>query len=329
MPDSDPDSVLITGGHEIGGVNSFAHGLRQGFRQIGIPAEIIPASRIFSRFRELRDPNVLKILSTTAVFAAPMARRAICIAHGVPRADYQGWRKLVGIIGSFKIANASPGAQLVSVSHYTAMSLRAIFNVHTDAVIHNPAKSCYLEEVPDITAQRNYITYVGRLIAAKNLHRILPAARLLLDETPGLRVCIIGEGEQRAELESMVDGDPRVEFRGTPDDFTVREWLRKTRVFISGNEVEGFGISYLEAITQGCIVAMPASGGGLEICPEKVGSSVKLMPLSWDRDQTLATLRSALHETWTPIRTTAFTLEAAVHSYLLVDSNFEKDGTML
>src|SRR5208282_446138 len=112
--------------------------------------------------------------------------------------------------------------------------------------------------------------------AAKNLHRILPAVRDLLDETPGLLMCIIGQGEQRADLEAMTGGDPRFQFIGSPDDGTVREWLRRTRVFVSGNEMEGFGIAYLEAMTQGCNVVMPASGGGLEIAPEAIGESVQL-----------------------------------------------------
>ncbi len=321
-----PSKILITGGQEVGGVGSFAEGLANGFAALGIPSEIIRPSRIVSRWRDLRDAKVLKILSTTAVFAAPVARRAICMAHGIPRGDYQGWKKLLAIIGSFKLANACAGIQLVSVSHYTAATLRAIFNIRTDAVIHNPVKPLYLETDDESPRERCYVTYVGRLIAAKNLHRILPAIRDLLDETPGLRACIIGEGEQRPLLEGIVSDDPRFEFKGTPDDRSVRECLRRTKVFVSGNEVEGFGIAYLEALTQGCVVAMPASGGGLEISLEKVGESVQLLPLSWNRGELLATLRRALHEQWTPIPTAPFTVEAVVNSYLKVDSRFSTDG---
>ena len=319
--------VLITGGHEVGGVSSFAEGLAQGFAALGIPSEVIPPSRILSRWSDLRDPNVLKILSTTAVFAAPFARRAICIAHGVPRGDYQGWRKLLAIIGSFKLANACSGVQLVSVSHYTAATLRAIFNIRTDAVIHNPVKPLYFEADDEGPRERCYVTYVGRLIAAKNLHRILPAIRDLLDETAGLRACIIGDGEKRPALEAMVSDDPRFEFKGTPDDRSVREYLRRTKVFVSGNEVEGLGITYLEALTQGCNVAMPACGGGLEISLDSVGKSVQLLSLSWERSQLLVALRRALHEQWTPIPTGSFTIEGAARSYLRVDSRFSALGT--
>ena len=193
-------------------------------------------------------------------------------------------------------------------------------------MVHNPAKALYLEPYTAPAEDRHYITYVGRLVAAKNLHRILPAVHDLLDENPGLRMAIIGKGGQQAELEAIIGGDPRFEFIGAPDDDTVRKWLRRTKIFVSGNEVEGFGIAYLEAMTQGSIVVMPASGGGLEIAPETVGRSVLLIPLSWDRGQILEVLRRALSENWAPIATSPFTSEAAAEGFLRADSQFPPTG---
>jgi glycosyltransferase involved in cell wall biosynthesis len=324
-----PDRVLISGGREVGGVGSFAEGLRVGFAEYGIAAEIVPPSRVLWRRADLRNPRVLKILSTSAVFAAPLGRRTICVAHGVPRADAQGWTRLGSIIASFKLANRCRGAQLVAVSHYTAATLSAVFNVHADAVVYNPAKALYLEPAPERAEDRSYVTYVGRLIRAKNLHRIFPAVRDLMDETPGLRMCVIGTGEERARLEAMAAGDPRFEFHGTPDDAQVREQLRRSRLFVSGNEVEGFGIAYLEALAQGCVVAMPACGGGIEIAPGQVGHAVQLLPLSWDHAEVLAVLRRALREPWTPIATERFSAAAAASGYLGVDARFVADGSVI
>jgi len=150
--------------------------------------------------------------------------------------------------------------------------------------------------------------------------------RDLLDETPRLRACIIGEGKMRTQLEAMVGNDPRFEFKGTPSDEAVRDCLRRTRIFVSGNEVEGFGITYLEAMSQGCIVAMPASGGGIEIALNKVGASVQLLPLSWERSEVLDALRRALREQWTSIPTERFTTRAVVEQYLAVDTGFSAGG---
>src|SRR6516164_2974215 len=118
-----PSKIIITGGREVGGVASVASALADGFNQLGIPSEVIPPRAIFSRLRDLRDPGILKILSTTAVFASPLAKRAIGIAHGIPAADVSGWPTFSGVIGSYILANRSR-VPLVAISEYTAIHLQ-------------------------------------------------------------------------------------------------------------------------------------------------------------------------------------------------------------
>jgi len=81
-----PRKVLITGGHELGGVGLFANALKEGFAELGISAEVISPGTLPRRWRELCDPSVLMILSTSAIFAAPFAARSISVAHGFPGA---------------------------------------------------------------------------------------------------------------------------------------------------------------------------------------------------------------------------------------------------
>jgi glycosyltransferase involved in cell wall biosynthesis len=310
--------VLISGGHQLGGVGSVAAALAVGFEALGIPAEITSVAGILSRGRDLQNPDVLKILSTGAVFAAPVATRAICIAHGVPCAAFQGWTRLSGIIASFKLANAAH-VPLVAVSEYTAIHLRNLFDIRIDKVILNPLKPIYLEALDAASVERRYVTYVGRLHPSKNIHRLLPAICDLLDEQPDLRACVIGSGEMRNELEDSVRGNPRVEFQGSPDDLSVRDWLRRTKVFVSGNCTEGLGVSYLEAISQGCTVAMPASGGGMELALEQIGSTIHLLPISLERRSVLAGLRRALSSRFVPVPLWSYEAKAAAASYLNLD----------
>jgi glycosyltransferase involved in cell wall biosynthesis len=277
-----PKKVLITGGREVGGLGAFAEGLREGFTALGIPAEIIHPSGLLSRWRELRDPAVLKVLSTTAVFASPLARRAICIAHCLPRPDVQGWLKTLAILASFKLANLFPECRLAAVSDYVAVHLRAFCRLRVDVVIHNPLQPIFCEPWQS-SEPRKYLTYVGRLIPAKNLHRLLPVMQKLLDDDPELRICIIGDGPQRRELEELVQDKSRIEFAGILDALAIRTFLRKTKVFVSACETEALGLSYVEALSQGCAVAMPACGGGLEIAPDLIGTQIQLLPLAFDK----------------------------------------------
>jgi glycosyltransferase involved in cell wall biosynthesis len=319
MSDRWPKRVLITGGREVGGLRAFAEGLREGFTALGIPAEIIHPSGILFRWRELRDPAVLKVLSTTAVFASPFARRAICIAHCLPRPDVQGWLKTLAILASFKLANLFPECRLAAVSDYVAVHLRAFYGLRLDAVIHNPLQPIFCEPWQS-SEPRNYLTYVGRLVPAKKLHRLLPVMQQLLDQNPELRVCIIGDGPQRRELEALVQDEPRIEFSGTLDALGVRAYLRRTKVFVSGCETEALGLAYVEALSQGCAVAMPACGGGLEIAPALIGTQIQLLPLSFHGVQVLDVLQRAAKSTSRSVRFDAYVPGAIAAKYLKCDS---------
>ncbi len=320
-----PTRVLLTGGKPGGGVASFADALCCGFRELGVPAELVTPSSI--RLRDLRDPGVLKILSTSAVFAAPLARRALCMAHGVPCAAQQGWLRTLAILASYRLANASPGAQLVEVSDYSALHLRAIFALRVDAVIHNPIHPLFLEARPEAEAKREAIIYVGRLHCAKNVDRLLPAMRDVLDENPGLCAWIVGDGPMRSQLERDFAGDKRIEFVGAIGHAQIRDRLRRSRVFISGNPAEPFGIAYLEALSQGCIVAMPASGGGLEIAPDLIGGGIQLFPAALSRAEVAAALRRALLMPPTsPPSLSAYSARSVAEAYLAVDTRFSAQG---
>lgn len=321
MSDGYPSKVLISGGSEIGGVASFAEGLGAGFVELGIPVEIVPPAQIFRRWSELRDPRVLKILSTTAVFAAPLARRTLSVAHGFPRADMQGWMKLLAIVASFKLA--ARRSQLIAVSHYTAVHLRTIFNLSVDAVIHNPLSELFLEPCGADESPRDCIAYVGRLHPAKGLEQIFPALRILLRERADLRVCIIGGGEMRLTLEAMAAGDPRIVFTGPLEPGEVRGWLRRSRAFISGCETEALGIAYLEALSQGCAVAMPASGGGLEIAPDLVGNRIHLFPASAGSEPIAGALRRALAAAPQAVALHAYSPRAVAQAYLDADARID------
>lgn len=312
-----PTKVLITGGAPDGGLASFAEALAGGFRALGVLAEVIPPRRIQGRWRDLRDPGVLKILSTTAVFAAPLARRAICVAHGFPRADAQGWLKLAGIVASYKLA--SRFAQLAAVSHYAAVHLQTVFGLRVDAVIHNPLGELFFEDAEADAPPRDTVTFVGRLHPCKRLDRIFPAIRALVEETPGLRAAIVGGGSLRAELEAQAKGDPRVVFTGPLPPEQVRDRLRRTRVFVSGCETEALGIAYLEALSQGCVVAMPACGGGLEIAPGEIGRSIHLLPLPLEHNAVLSVLRQALSAPGSRAPLAGYKAAAIAQRYLELD----------
>lgn len=313
--------VIISGGREIGGLNTFSHNLAQGFNALGIQAEVDLPKNILTRWTDLRDPHVLKILSTTAVFIAPFARNAICIAHGFPRADAQGWIKWIAIILSFKLTN--PYCHFVAVSDYVAIHLRSIFNLRVDAVIRNPLSKEFLEATDLKPLNRNYITFVGRLHSVKNIGKLLPGIEEFLKNNPDFKACIIGDGELRNDLVQAANYNKRIEFKGSLDSQDVREWLMRSSVFISGCETEALGIAYLEALSQGCAVVMPACGGGLEIAPHLIGKKIFLFPLSFDTAEIFSSLSVAAITPQLEMSLEAFQPKAVATAYLNLVSNLK------
>jgi len=312
-----PSKVLITGGHETGGVTSFAEALCSGFADLGIDARVIAPGRLLGCLNELRDAGVLKILSTTAAFAAPLARRAICVAHGFPRADAQGWIKALGIASSYRLANCS--SRLVAVSHYVATHLRAIFNLRVDAVIHNPLSTAFLNAAPNDWRERNTIVFAGRLHRVKGLERILPALCAMVRETPGLHAVIAGEGVLRPMVEAAAASEPRIEFAGILTHAELRRLLGHARVFVSGCETEALGIGYLEALSQGCAVVMPACGGGLEIAPQEIGRAIHLYS-GPGHEPVVSALRRALETEPASVDLRCYAPCAVAQAYLDLDA---------
>jgi glycosyltransferase involved in cell wall biosynthesis len=312
--------VLLTGGFRFGGVHAFAQALAHGFEILGYTSEVISPFAIFRRWHDLRDPAVLKILGTQALFAAPFARRAICVVHGFPRPDAQGWLKTITKLILFKVINRLPSCRLVAVSHYVAVHLKCV-NLRIDAVIHNPVQEAFLQPWQE-QGERHYLTYVGRLIFAKNVHQLLPAMLQMLNYDPQLRIYIVGEGPQKKELEAIAQGNPRVKFTGNLDSNAVIDVLQKTRVFVSGNEMEAFGITYLEALSQGCTVVMPACGGGLEMALKEIGHRIYLLPLSFDVEAIVAVLQQALNVENKPYDMFAYRDYNVAAKYLQLANNF-------
>jgi glycosyltransferase involved in cell wall biosynthesis len=321
-----PRKILIAGGKPAGGVASFAEALRCGFMELGLPVEVAAPANVLGRLGELRDPGVLKILSLAAWLAAPVARRALYMAHGFPCVRNQGWLKTLALLACVRIANASRGIQVVEVSDYSALHIQEIFGIRVDAVIHNPVHPLFLEVAPQTGDGREAITYVGRLHRSKNVDKLLPAMRDVLDRNPGLRAWIIGDGELRPKLEGMATGDPRIEFLGALSPIEVRARLRRTRVFISACPTEAFGIAYVEALSQGCAVAMPASGGGLEIAPDLIGGRVQLFSPAMSREGIAAALGRALLAPFQAAPIVAYAARAVAEAYLSVDARFNNQG---
>ena len=113
---------------------------------------------------------------------------------------------------------------------------------------------------------------IGRLDFRKGHDRVIAALPQLLKEFPALRYVIVGEGPEREKLAALAREKgvaDRVLFAGFQPDEQLPAYYRACDVFVMHNrtlenDVEGFGLVFLEANSCGKPVVGGRSGGAAE-----------------------------------------------------------------
>lgn len=107
---------------------------------------------------------------------------------------------------------------------------------------------------------------VGRLAEIKNYPLLLEALAGAVQQAPALKLAMVGDGPERAKLESLVPRfglSGRVHFLGERKD--VRDWLALGHVFVLPSVYEGISIALLEAMAASLPVVVTRVGGNPEV----------------------------------------------------------------
>lgn len=117
------------------------------------------------------------------------------------------------------------------------------------------------------------LLFVGRLAVAKGLPVLLQSLAVLKLRNPGVRLTVIGDGEDRAELESQVKAlglETYVDFVGYQSSDSVRGYLQSADVFVMSSFAEGVPVVLMEAMMAGLPVVATRVGGVSELVEEGV-----------------------------------------------------------
>lgn len=119
----------------------------------------------------------------------------------------------------------------------------------------------------DLPMEAIRVLAVTRLVPRKGLDRLLDAMHLL----PGdVGLTIVGDGQDRERLAKLAKPlGERVRFVSEADDAERDAWYAASDIFVlpvrdEGDDVEGFGIVFLEAALAGMPCVAGASGGAVE-----------------------------------------------------------------
>lgn len=133
------------------------------------------------------------------------------------------------------------------------------FDARRVETIHNGIADAGAE--PPRRQGATFVT-VGRLVAVKNQALMIRALARVVDDHPDARLCLVGDGPERAALETLaleLGVQTRVEFAGFRDD--IGRWLAAADVFLMSSHYEGISIAVLEAMRAGLPVIGTSVGG--------------------------------------------------------------------
>lgn len=172
---------------------------------------------------------------------------------------------------------------VIGVSDFTVRELQTRMSVPREKIclIHNGVDIDRFRAFPpvmDIRAKhglqgRRIILSVGRQVARKGFDRVIEALPAILSVCPDAHYVLVGQGDYRKTLESLVDKlnlEPHVTFAGPVPPAELASYYQSCDVFampnrtMSDGDTEGFGLVFLEANACGKAVVAGRAGGAVE-----------------------------------------------------------------
>ncbi|MFW5692061.1 MAG: glycosyltransferase family 4 protein [Chloroflexota bacterium] len=109
------------------------------------------------------------------------------------------------------------------------------------------------------------LLYVGRLSNEKQIDKLKP----ILEQVPGTRLAIVGDGPARSQLESHFAGLP-VKFMGRMTGLPLSQAYASADIFVFASALETFGLVVTEAMAAGLPVVSSRVGGIPDVVEEGV-----------------------------------------------------------
>jgi glycosyltransferase involved in cell wall biosynthesis len=232
---------------------------------IGVAATTVRLRQATLRF----EPDVVHAhgVRTAAASAAALRlhkgeRRVPMVVtfHGVVPSEYRSSARILSVADHVVAVSGDVADALVA-----AGLPRARLSIIPNAISVRPTSPIGGHQAVDAelgSGAGAVITAVGRLVPQKAHHRLLEAARLVIDARSGTRFVLVGDGPLRAPLEAQTRSlglDPAVRFLGMRRD--ARAIMGRSDIVVFSSEWEGMSIAALEAMGSGVpVVSTPTPG---------------------------------------------------------------------
>ena len=125
-----------------------------------------------------------------------------------------------------------------------------------------------------------HFLYAGRLSAVKNVGPMIEAVK---SYGRSCDFMILGDGEERKQLETLADGNERIHFAGAVSPDEVQETMKAADMLVMNSTFEGIPMIILEAISRGLPVITTDVGGIKEVLTYGKDGSVESIHSAMDK----------------------------------------------
>jgi len=204
------------------------------------------------------------ILALQCGFLAPLFNRSIYILHGFPVKPFYSPLRTYALILAASFARAF-GSRLTAVSFLTKNIFQRIYGIYVDAVINNGVDSAY--HLLQTTQKKRQILYLGRLAHNKGIEIIVTTFLALDLASQGYLLAIAGSGDLEGYVRTVASVHPSIHFLGPVTEEQKQLLYQESDIFVSLNDFEPFGVTYIEAAISGCKIIAPYSSGIIDYLP--------------------------------------------------------------
>lgn len=153
---------------------------------------------------------------------------------------------------------------VVSTVSYISQAINANFyKIKCNTVIPNGILTNSINPVQVCSEKREFdFIYVGRLFRDKRVDMIADGFIKLLEKNNNLKLAIVGGGEMAPLFQKGGKyNSPNICYFGQQNHEKVYEFFRRSKIFISLNELEPLATTMMEAAINGCNIITPVTSG--------------------------------------------------------------------
>lgn len=211
--------------------------------------------------RALRSAGVFKTNQLNGAWTAWIAKRMfggkLIVRCGFVWSDFMArlhpnsWRVPAAAALERRVCAAADAIVVAAEADRQLIVKRHHIDAERVHLIPNYVDTALFYSDTSVDREPGRVLFIGRLDAQKNLPALMDAMKGL----PGMRLTIVGDGPQRAELEALArQGAVNVEFLGTQPHAALPALLNRAEVFVLPSLFEGNPKVLVEAMACGAAV---------------------------------------------------------------------------